>query len=140
MIQKPYHDPIPGIGGKHSYRYSSYWSPVFTGHIHLAAKETGSSVLAPVLLFKIKLATFWMTGILHGKGALTALLGYCSILTHEKMLFHGQNIFVIWKICMNMLKHKAFKLFLFCFMYVFQSPVLFAYSNYHIFGVNSIIY
>lgn len=33
MIQKPYHDPIYGIGGKHSYCYSSYWSAAFIGHI-----------------------------------------------------------------------------------------------------------
>lgn len=42
MIQKPYHDPISGIGGKHSYCYSSDWSPAFIGHIHLVAKEAAA--------------------------------------------------------------------------------------------------
>lgn len=45
MIQKLYHDPISGIGGKHSHCYSSYLSPAFIGHIHSAAEEIAALVL-----------------------------------------------------------------------------------------------
>lgn len=58
-----------------------------------------------------------MTGVLHGKGALTALLGYCSISTHEKMLFCGQNIFVRRKFYMNIglsTKHLSSFYFVLC--------------------------
>ena len=59
MIQKPYHAPISGIGGKRSYCCSSYWSPAFIGHIHSAAKE--ATALAQPQRFWQKKERYFLT-------------------------------------------------------------------------------
>lgn len=146
MIQKLYHDPISGIGGEHSYCYSSYWPSAFIGHIHSAAKET-----APLLLeekekvlsdfislhCKVEVAIFHMTGIPHRKVALTALLGYCLVSTNKIMVLCRKKCFYEKQkqnLHKYLLKTKtSSSTFLFYCTHVFKDPVFFTYSNYRIF-------
>lgn len=81
--------------------------PCFYWSYPLSCKRSSSSVLAPVLLagkessfwllppllHKVDSATLWMTGILHGKDTLTALLGYCSV-QHMKKCYYEDKIFL----------------------------------------------
>lgn len=73
-------------------------------------ERKGTFCLLSPLFYKEESVTPSMTGILHGRGALTALLHYCAVIWTKYFCMICKR-----KIYINIeLRHKVFKLFVLC--------------------------